>query len=365
LRPQRAEILARWTRRIGREHADKELTAGELRDHLPAFFDQMLLALGSAEDSAEEVGKRPSAAHGAQRLRVGFDLVEVIREYEILTECILEEAEAVGGNVTIAAFKRVQRLLNDGRAEAVSVYISQRDCEVARAHSQHVAFMAHELRNPLIPAIMALNLLQKGARPEQEWALKLLNRSFATFRELIDQALITDRLEGEVQLRRELLNLEALLRELIADARLTAEQRRIELVLKCSDVPPFEVDHRLLRSAIGNVLGNAIKFSHDGGEVLVRAARIDAVVLIEIEDSCTTTPSAVSLESRRRTVRVELSLRRNSCFGVIRHFCSWAYPISMTISKSSSEPMKGVSSLSNSRFFFSAANNCGNFMGII
>jgi signal transduction histidine kinase len=286
LAAKRAEILARWTRRIEREHADKELTAGELRDHLPAFFDQVLLALSGAEDSSEAVGKTPSAAHGTQRLRFGFDLVEVIREYEILTECILAEVNAVGGNIAIDAFKRVLRLLNAGRAEAVSAYISQRDIEVTRAHSQHVAFIAHELRNPLLPASMALNLLKENARPEQEWALKMLTRSVAAFRELIDQTLITDRLEGEVQLRPEPVELEALLRELMADARLVAEQRRIELVLNCSEMPPFEGDQRLLRSAIANVLGNAIKFSHEGGQVLVRAGLINAVVLVEIEDSC-------------------------------------------------------------------------------
>jgi RsbT co-antagonist protein rsbRD N-terminal domain len=91
------DILKRWTQRIEREHVDKALTVGQLRDHSFTFLDDVLAALRSDADrprgnpgSARDTS---SAAHGAQRLRVGFDLVEVMREYEILAECIVEEVE--------------------------------------------------------------------------------------------------------------------------------------------------------------------------------------------------------------------------------------------------------------------------------
>src|SRR6202007_540111 len=106
--------------RIGREHVDKELSRGELWDHLPRFFDEVLAALRAEEGSpsAAANGSTASVAHGTQRLRVGFDLAEVIREYEILTECILDEVEAVGGSISTRAFRRVQALLNAGGVEA-------------------------------------------------------------------------------------------------------------------------------------------------------------------------------------------------------------------------------------------------------
>src|SRR5581483_2919699 len=126
LQAQRQEILERWLRRISREHEDKELSRAELRDHLPDFFDQVLAALrasqaanaaNAANEEAQTSRAPASAAHGTQRLRVGFDLVEVVREYETLTECIIDEIEAKGGAVSTDAFRRVQRLLNAGRAE--------------------------------------------------------------------------------------------------------------------------------------------------------------------------------------------------------------------------------------------------------
>ncbi|HVW69168.1 MAG TPA: sensor histidine kinase [Steroidobacteraceae bacterium] len=300
LAERRVEILQRWTQRIAREHTDKELSRGELWDHLPLFFDEVLAALRTEEGQSAGVmaaeGTTASAAHGTQRLRVGFDLAEVVREYEILTECILDEVEALGGSVSIRAFRRVQALLNAGRAEAVFAYIQRRDTEMAREHSRHVAFIAHELRNPLMTAFTAATLLRKAARSEDDYALTLLTRNLGALRELIDQVLLADRLSGELQLVRESLDLRPMLDEVIADARLAAEPRHIELILHCPDTLPITGDRRLLRSAIGNLLGNAVKFTHEGHAITVRAARHEGRITIEVEDGCGGLPAGNASE---------------------------------------------------------------------
>jgi hypothetical protein len=47
---RRVEILERWTQRIRWEHTDKDLSRGELWDHLPLFFDEVLKALSTEDD---------------------------------------------------------------------------------------------------------------------------------------------------------------------------------------------------------------------------------------------------------------------------------------------------------------------------
>jgi signal transduction histidine kinase len=290
LAERRAEILERWTQRIGREHEDKDLSRGELWDHLPHFFDEVLAALqeeeGSIAEAAAANGSAASVAHGTQRLRVGFDLIEVLREYEILTECILDEVEAVGGSISTRAFRRVQRLLNAGRAQAISTYIDRRDSEVTRTHSQHVAFIAHELRSPLMTAFLALTALRKNERTEDQWALSMLSRNLNALRELIDQVLTADRLAGQVQLKRESFDLRALIEQVVSEARLAAQQRHVEMMLQAPEALVFSGDQRLLRSAIGNVLGNAVKFTHEGSAITVRAGRHEDRITIEVEDGC-------------------------------------------------------------------------------
>jgi len=300
LAERRAEILQRWTQGIAREHADKELNRGELWDHLPLFFDEVLAALRAEEGTGTEVlaaeGTTASAAHGTQRLRVGFDLAEVVREYEILTECILDEVEGLGGTVSIRAFRRVQALLNAGRANAVSAYVERRDAEMAVEHSRHVAFIAHELRSPLMTAVMAATVLRKSARTEDEHAFTLLTRNLSTLRDLIDEVLLADRLSGPVQLVREVLDVRTLLDEAMADARFAAEPRQIKLTTETPEGLTIEADRRLLRSAISNLLGNAVKFTHEGGKITVRATPQEGRTIIEVEDGCGGLPEGNAAE---------------------------------------------------------------------
>jgi hypothetical protein len=61
LAERRAEILERWTQRIGAEHPDKELSRGELRDHLPRFFDEVLVALHAEEALGGPWGSAPAS----------------------------------------------------------------------------------------------------------------------------------------------------------------------------------------------------------------------------------------------------------------------------------------------------------------
>ena len=300
LADRRGEILERWTGRIRREHTDKDLSRGELWDHLPLFFDEVLAALSAEEDAGEKpaasTAVNASAAHGSQRLRVGFDLTEVIREYEILTECILEEVQSVGGTMSIRQLRRVLRLVNAGRAEAVSAYGERRDTEIARTHSQHVAFVAHELRGPLMTALLAVRELRQRVRPEDEWAVGMLTRSLTTLRDLANKVLTAERLAGGVPLSREPLDLRTLLDQVVTENRLIAEQRNIELNFCVPETLPFSGDPRLLRSAIDNVIGNAIKFSHEGAVVAIRAASRDKQVVIEIEDACGGLPGGKTAE---------------------------------------------------------------------
>ena len=55
----------------------------------------------------------------------------------------------------------------------------------------------------------------------------------------------------------------------------------------------IHVDQRLVRSALSNLVRNAVKFSHTGGSVTVRARGNAERVLIEVEDSCGGLPSGM------------------------------------------------------------------------
>ena len=73
---------------------------------------------------------------------------------------------------------------------------------------------------------------------------------------------------------------------MVTENRLSAEQRRIKLIVRAADALPCSGDRRLLRSAFENVLGNSIKFTQEGSTVTVSGQRQKGAILIEVEDAC-------------------------------------------------------------------------------
>src|SRR6185295_13838109 len=98
--------------------------------------------------------------HGENRLRLGFSLDSVVREYGALREAIVTTALQAGGQPTFAELHCVFNAIIDGIARAVSEYARQRDAEQLRLHNEHIAFIAHELRNPLSSASTAHEILK-------------------------------------------------------------------------------------------------------------------------------------------------------------------------------------------------------------
>ena len=74
----------------------------------------------------------------------------------------------------------------------------------------------------------------------------------------------------------------AVLEGAIAESQPDAEARKIEVALKAPPKTFVDADARVLRSAVTNLLRNAIKFTRSGGAVTVRAGP----AAIEIEDQC-------------------------------------------------------------------------------
>jgi len=284
LRAKRSEIVERWLRRITREHAPDEVSATELSD-LPLFFTKLLDALTHRTKPTEAESTAVAATHGEQRLRAGFDVDEVIREYDLLGDTILEAADSAGGTVSIAQVRVLLQLLNAGMADAVAAYVRRRDDEAKRQAGEHLAFVAHELRNPLGTAHMALGALRRGLLGSGGKLVEMLDRSLTRLRELVDQVLTAERV-SRMALRVEPLAVRDVLTTAVQEIEAEAEDKGIGLTLDVDQGLALEGDPRLLHSVATNLIGNAVKFSGPGGTVAIRARRESDRAIVEFEDSC-------------------------------------------------------------------------------
>jgi len=160
-----------------------------------------------------------------------------------------------------------------------------------RRKDDFLAMLAHELRNPLSPILNALHLLRLRGPDTQvlDRVRDVVERQVRHMAHLIEDLLNVTRIaRGKISLRRERLDLAALVRETTEDHRAALETAGLTLVLDLPATPVSVVgDATRLAQVVGNLLQNAIKFTGAGGQITVRLAPIaeDHVIGLTIRDT--------------------------------------------------------------------------------
>jgi len=129
--------------------------------------------------------------------------------------------------------------------------------------------ISHELRSPLARLSVALELARQRAGNDATASLDRIEREAESLNEMIGQLLTITRLEGGAgELRRSEVDLERLVREVADDADFEAQSRnRAVRVNECSAYAVVTGDEKLLRSAVENVVRNAVRHTAAGTEV--------------------------------------------------------------------------------------------------
>src|SRR5512140_989059 len=222
------EVMQRWQRSVQGTLAPQSMPRVELRDHLPEFLQEIVGALrkDSGLDSAVPQAALVTTAegHGEQRLRLGFSLDSVVREYGAMRDAIVAMANDFGVRMSFDDLQVVFDCMITGIARAVSQYSYERDAELLRHANEHFAFIAHELRNPLSSAMTAVQLLRaQGHLPVQSRVVAALERGLQRTSELIEQTLKIARFASGIELRRASTTLRVLFEDVELDAISTAE----------------------------------------------------------------------------------------------------------------------------------------------
>ncbi len=163
------------------------------------------------------------------------------------------------------------------------------------AKSLFLANMSHELRTPLNAILGYAQLLQRGGMPKDELhrCLKIINRSGEHLLALINDVLEISRIEaGRVKLKAAAFNLEEFFDDLEVMFRMQADDKNLRLsIILAQDMPVYAVcDGNKLRQILINLLGNAVKFTNQGGiemRVSAKGSKEEARLVVEVEDTGT------------------------------------------------------------------------------
>jgi signal transduction histidine kinase len=149
--------------------------------------------------------------------------------------------------------------------------------------------ISHELRSPLARLRVALDLARKRAGAAAAGDLDRIEREAKRLNEMIGQLLTLTRWESDGNgARLETFDLAALVREVSADADFEAQARGCSVVVEECDACEVRGTQALLRSAVENVVRNAVRYTPEGTAVRIslkcgEGIRSEAVITVRDE----------------------------------------------------------------------------------
>jgi two-component system sensor histidine kinase CpxA len=177
--------------------------------------------------------------------------------------------------------------------------------------------ISHELRSPLARLSVALDLARKRAGPAAAGDLDRIEREAKRLNEMIGQLLALSRWESDGDRRRaETFDLSALVREVTADADFEAQGRNCSVVFEECDACEMRGTPQLLRSAVENVVRNAVRYTPEETAVKIslrcRRENGGGEAVIKVRDEGAGVPAEALKEIFRPFYRMDDSRTRET-----------------------------------------------------
>lgn len=170
----------------------------------------------------------------------------------------------------------------------VSAQLSQEQLKKERESIQSlVSDISHQVKTPLSNILLYTQLLEEQELEEESRALaKEIKAQSRKLEFLLQSLVMASRMEtGMFQFVPVKQELSKMLQEVVVGARQKAKEQKIQVCVTEPKVPISAVfDQKWTAEALGNLLDNAVKYSHAGGEVSVSVTEYEMFVRIDVRD---------------------------------------------------------------------------------
>ena len=209
------------------------------------------------------------SGHALRPIREFSDKIEKVQAQN-LADSRIEENQVKELNQLSVSYNRMLERLSDA-------------FEIQR---QFTANAAHELRTPLALMQVQLDLYHSNGHPDNDadtvQMIKMVTEQNDRLNKMVKTLL--DMSELQTVGRDDEIVLDALVDEVLEDLEPLAEGKNIRLIGKCKDITMVGSDILIYR-LVYNLVENAIKYNHSGGQVTVTADRKEKHVYLSVEDT--------------------------------------------------------------------------------
>jgi signal transduction histidine kinase len=166
---------------------------------------------------------------------------------------------------------------------------AQRVEELARLRAAFIHNLSHELSTPLTPLSGYLRILASGKlgplSPQQRRIVEAMGQSVERLARVVDNLSDFASLQGgKVPLREGALEPDQLADDVVGELASAIREARLHVTVLHGGGGAVVADPRKLRQALANLVGNAVKFSPHGGEVLLEVVRDPARLRFTVYD---------------------------------------------------------------------------------
>ncbi len=158
-----------------------------------------------------------------------------------------------------------------------------------RARDEVLAVVSHDLRNPVGTIAAAAELLADVPLPAEARSehLEIIHRAAHRINRLIQDLLDVAQIEaGQLSVWQKPVETGEMLDEAVASARARADEEAVRLRAEIEPgLPQVEADRDRILQVMSNLIVNALKFTPEGGDVIVTASGSDGGVLVAVSDT--------------------------------------------------------------------------------
>ena len=277
-----------------------ERLLGYSADEVVGQPTRMLHSDAAISEKAAELGVEDSyGAMGAALIGIGTTELKFVRKdgeersHAVSLNQVEDDRGQVIGFVSTSEditdrLEAERRLVEALEAERQAV---ERLREVDQVKDAFVSSVSHELRTPITSILGYTEMLEDGVygalAHEQLDAVRRLGANSSRLLSLIDDLLTLSRVQDQgLGFADRLVDLRKIVSAGTTVVAPTLERRDLELTLELPEEPvPFLGDRDMLERVVINLVGNAVKFTPEGGRVGVQLATVDATALLTVSDT--------------------------------------------------------------------------------